>query len=304
MRLNVEGDELAYRAAAACQKQAYRVVSLVSNKIWDLKNRYTKTDLVKKLADKGKRLDQHYTLDPYIIIEEDYIAHYTIDRAVEALKEFKHKGKEVKKVQIWLGGAGNFRYSLASLPGPSGVGYKAGRSEKPHHLAGIKERLKSKWGAQEIHGYEADDALGIYQEQDTVAVHQDKDINMIPGTHYNFVTNVVYEVLEGDGEIGNLTYENKKLKGCGLKFFYAQLLIGDRTDNIPGIKGVGDKTAYDLLEDIEEESTLFDIVWDQYQQYYQENAQAALEEVADLVWIVRADRLTGRQYLLSRGFIK
>ncbi len=269
MIINQEADEVAYRCAFACQQQGY---------IWhgkdsvDLANIFTKTDLIKisnktsiltdefikeKLWDieyieefldnRVKSLDKDYTLEPYSIIEEEFVVKYTLDRMIEKLYELEipNVGK-VNLVNLWLSPSdgSNFRYKVANIPGSKGPGYKAGRAPKPHYLSFIRQRLTEEWGAQEIQGYEADDALGIYQKEDTIASHIDKDINMIPGHHYNHVTGEYYYVPEG---LGTLTYDNGKLIGRGTVFFYAQLITGDATDNIPGIPKYGAKKAYDIL---------------------------------------------------------
>ncbi len=189
---------------------------------------------------------------------------------------------------------------MANIPGPNGPGYKAGRPAKPHWLPQIKERLVKQWGAQEIIGYEADDALGIYQTKDTVAVHIDKDINMIPGWHYNHVKGEWLHVPDG---IGSLTYADKKLKGKGLMFFYAQMLMGDRTDNIPGIPGIGDKGAFTRLAHLTTEEECATVIASEYGTRYQEHWEEAIAEVADLLWIVRSCRNTGSQYLRLRGLL-
>lgn len=55
-----------------------------------------------------------------------------------------------------------------------------------------------------------------------------------------------------------------KLKGCGLKFFYSQLITGDTVDNYPGIPGAGAKAAYELLANCTSEEELFTKVRDEY----------------------------------------
>ncbi len=256
--INQESDEIAYRVAFGCQ---------------------TKDELVR----------------------EEYIVSSRLDRYIAALYEIEHPvlGK-VQDVDLWLSPSdhSNFRYAVANIPGSKGPGYKAGRPEKPVWLAHIKDRMKTQWGAKEIQGYEADDALGIYQTERTIASHIDKDINMIPGWHYNHVTEEFYNVPEG---LGHLIYENKKLVGRGTMFFYAQLLIGDSTDNIPGITGVGLKKAFDSLHSHQEEEQCLITTLAHYQKQYGEDHIDAIFEIADLIWICRKKGETGRQYLQSLG---
>lgn len=110
--------------------------------------------------------------------------------------------------------------------------YKANRdvNHKPYWYPEIRDYLLDYWDAQySLEGDEADDALGIAQMQalvddrETIIVTNDKDLDMIPGLHFNFS-------------------KTKKEKGVyetedpeGLRLFYRQMLTGDSTDNIPGM---------------------------------------------------------------------
>ncbi|AWD90651.1 exonuclease-like protein [Pseudomonas phage Nerthus] len=58
------------------------------------------------------------------------------------------------------------------------------------------------------------------------------------------------------------------LKGTGLKFFYAQLLIGDDADNYSGIPGKGPTYAYDLLDKCQSEKELYTAVLGAYKEHY------------------------------------
>jgi 5'-3' exonuclease len=159
----------------------------------------------------------------------------------------------------------NFRYTI-------NPDYKANRIgvPKPKWLAACKDFLINEYHATITHGCEADDFLGIHQTADTVICSIDKDLLMIPGAHFNFVTQKFSEVSELDG----------------LKQFYRQMLIGDTSDNIFGIKGIGKVKAGKLIDPIETEEELFSIVWQLY-------AQTAFSEGerfwmnADCLWIWR-----------------
>lgn len=145
--------------------------------------------------------------------------------------------------KIFLTGDGNFRYNLYPE-------YKANRKDKPKpaHLQACREYLVTNWNARVSEGCEADDMLGYSQTEDSVIVSIDKDLLQIPGKHYNFVKNEWF-------------YQNK---WDGIRFFYHQLLKGDTADNVPGVKGLGEKKAQRLLENCETEQELFDTCRDQY----------------------------------------
>ena len=128
--------------------------------------------------------------------------------------------------------------------------YKANRKNlvKPQEVKELEWYLQDVLDAELVHGYEADDALGWNQSESSVICTIDKDLDMIPGVHYNFVSGKGYYV-------GQST---------ALKFFYKQMLIGDTTDYIFGIKGIGPVKAEKLLKDTKTEQEMFDIVYKLY----------------------------------------
>lgn len=202
-------------------------------------------------------------------------------------------------MNLWLGptNGSNFRYkSATTLP------YKGKRPPKPEVLTQLREWLIYCKGAQVIEGYEADDALGIYQTNETIAVHMDKDIFMIPGMHLNTMTDEILEVTE----FGELTLNSGKVKGTGLCFFYYQLLVGDMTDNIPGlVKGKGPVWAYNLLKHSPDEKDLLATVITEYRIQLAKSGgdmsyMTRLMEQADLVWICRNREETGKDYIQRR----
>lgn len=133
---------------------------------------------------------------------------------------------------VWLSdrAENNFRYKIYPE-------YKANRKDlpRPRHLEALKEYLITRWSARFALGMEADDALGIEQTSQlsdegvpenhhtSVICSIDKDLQQIPGNHYNFVKK----------EHSFVTPEE------GLKCFYKQILTGDTADNIKGAKGIG-----------------------------------------------------------------
>lgn len=312
MLLIQEADEVAYRCGFACQRQAYVIKAPKGDH--DFKGKFTKTQIVNHFKKKGKSLDVDYTIESYIIIEPEHVVKYTLDRMIDKLWKVEHKLlPKIEEVELWLSPSNqsNFRYGVANIMGPHGLGYKAGRGAKPHYLPFIRELLISKYGAKEAEGYEADDALGMAAGEGVILSHIDKDMNMIEGWHYNHVTQAIYYVEQGVGEVACV---GGKVIGRGLLFFYLQLLTGDSVDNIPGCKNPAKKTyarppnfsggeAVKLLQGITEEAIAFNCVAEMFQYTYEDNWLDALMECADLLWICRKPNETGRQYLRSRGFI-
>ena len=102
--------------------------------------------------------------------------------------------------------------------------------------------------------------MGIYQMQhpDTVICTVDKDLDQIPGKHFNFITNEHYEVTPEQG----------------LQFFYKQILMGDSTDDIPGLKGIGGVKAALILKGCVGEPELFRAAYTAYNRFYPDVLEA------------------------------
>ncbi|MBP3961626.1 DNA polymerase I [Paenibacillus lignilyticus] len=135
--------------------------------------------------------------------------------------------------------------------------YKGGREKTPSELSEqfpvLKELLRSFGIAQyELPGYEADDIIGTLSRLadeggvETVVVSGDKDMLQLASDHVTIaltrkgVTDVERYDPAGIQERYGLTpLQIIDLKG----------LMGDTSDNIPGIPGVGEKTALKLLHE-------------------------------------------------------
>jgi hypothetical protein len=190
--------------------------------------------------------------------------------------------------QVYLTAAdrSNFRYERAKTQE-----YKGNRKNapKPKFYKEIREYLVNHWGAQVIYNQEADDALGINQDQHTIVCSIDKDLNMIPGWHYNFVKKEKYFI--DDDDPLNFTTEVKskrttyKMDRGGIKWFYAQMLLGDTGDNIPGVRGYGPVKVYETLKDCFLEDDMISSVWEVYERH--KLTYERFLEVADLLWIRR-----------------
>jgi len=67
----------------------------------------------------------------------------------------------------------------------------------------------------------------------------DKDLDMSPGLHMHPETFEEYEVPDGYGHLWICEKTSaKKCKGHGTAFLWAQMLMGDGADDIPGLPGV------------------------------------------------------------------
>lgn len=198
----------------------------------------------------------------------------------------------------------NFRFDIAKTTQGRWSGYKGNRDPrvnpnapgKPLHYEAIREYMIKHWEAEVISGMEADDALCIHQDPErTIMCHEDKDLNMMYGWHYNIRTHEIewYE----DGDLLELN-EKGKIKGGGWRFFYAQMLMGDTSDNIPGVPGLGPKRIVQGYEKMfweginlhTEEKDVALQIFNCYNQNLDGSPSEIYErylEVADLLWMLR-----------------
>ena len=162
--------------------------------------------------------------------EEQWVAQARADQMLRDILE----ATGADSYKVFLTGSGNFRRELTPT-------YKANRpDERPEHWQAVREFLVTQHKAMICEGWEADDQLGIEQDKvggTTVICSIDKDLLQVPGKHYNFVKKEFREVSPDEG----------------LKKLYLQALIGDRSDNIFGVQGIGPVKAEKALEGLETE---------------------------------------------------
>jgi DNA polymerase-1 len=153
--------------------------------------------------------------------------------------------------RAFLTGSNNFRKQIYPE-------YKANRvAPKPKHLRDLQEYSLEKLNAEYApETLEADDALAIYQTDDTIICSLDKDLLQVPGKHFSWEIN-------GKGWTRPDTFiEQTELEG--LRLFYKQCLKGDTSDNVKGIEGLGEKKATKLLADCRSHIEMFNQVRDLY----------------------------------------
>jgi 5'-3' exonuclease len=171
---------------------------------------------------------------------------------------------------VFIKGQNNFRYQAAS-------DYKGNR--KDNLEPEVKDRLDMLYKyAQdfciESDNAEADDYCGIAfklaqdEGKSAIVCHIDKDLDALPGWHYNFRKKEFYQV----------TPET------GYAFLMKQILMGDATDNIQGIKGLGPKTAEKILANVTHRH-MFTTVIDTYRSKCGNTWLEDFVKSANLIWI-------------------
>ena len=134
--------------------------------------------------------------------------------------------------------------------------YKAGRRETPPELRAqfpvLKDLLRSMGVAViECERYEADDILGTFSRKamaagaDALLVTGDRDALQLVNdkVHVLMTKKGITETVEYDEAALREEYGLEPARMTDLKG-----LMGDSSDNLPGVKGVGEKTALKLLE--------------------------------------------------------
>ena len=129
--------------------------------------------------------------------------------------------------------------------------YKANRTQPmPVHLDVVYNFVESKFPVDKVAGMEADDALSIRANQlkDFVIVTIDKDLDTVGGWHYNPITRNKYMVTPEAAE----------------HYFYCQILMGDKADNIIGLDGVGPVSADKMLAGCSSSKDMWEVVVREY----------------------------------------
>ena len=130
--------------------------------------------------------------------------------------------------------------------------YKAGRAETPQDLPAQINRIRAIVDALglprlEVKGYEADDVIGTLAKKaeahgmNAVIVTSDRDA-------YQLLTDHV-KVLSSDFKLIGPPQVLEKYGVTVEQWVDYRSLTGDASDNIPGAKGIGPKTASKLLQD-------------------------------------------------------
>lgn len=170
------------------------------------------------------------------------------------------------KYQSFLTGKNNFRHDIAK-------DYKGQRpKEKPALINFARDYIAEEYDAIITDGEEADDAIAIAATKhypNAIMVSIDKDFRQVPGILYNPVKK----------EFDRIDHWN------GLRFFYQQLLTGDKVDNIHGLYKVGPVKAYKILEGATTELELWQRCLDAYEGDYE---RAVMN--GRLLWLRREEK--------------
>ena len=143
--------------------------------------------------------------------------------------------------------------------------YKGGRNETPDDLKkqfSVAKKLVPLMGIKcfEIDNYEADDIIGTYSkmalidpEFETTIVSSDKDLLQLINEETEVKLLKQKDYIRMNEETFMDTYGIKPIRMIDLKG-----RMGDASDNIPGVKGIGEKTALKLLQEYDSLENVYD----------------------------------------------
>ena len=159
-------------------------------------------------------------------------------------------------------GYDNFRYDWATLKPYKGTRHSD--EWQKYFKPGLKKHFTDRWNFIGVKGIEADDAVIIAYHQfkdeyDIIMVGEDKDMKQLGEfTRYNPRTKKIDHITKDEGR----------------KFFWSQMLMGDSSDNIAGVEGIGkDNIAITELQDMNNpsEEEMFNFVASKYVNKYKED---------------------------------
>lgn len=258
----LDADSMIYRAGFACEKKLYDVTQ--NGKLLGVASRMKDANAIAEAVG-------------FVDVEISHSHHIeSVENALHNLRSIIDKTMErfACPWEVYLSGKGNFRYEVATL-----VPYKSNRliQAKPVHYAALRAYLHRKYSARFVDGMEADDEIATRAEEirstgmNPIVVTIDKDLRQIGGYNYNWVK----------GELEDIPHKEAK------RFFYQQMLTGDRTDAIPGIPGVGDVTAGKMLAKCNTDWEMYQVVLKAYEQHYMSETSKVITEIGTLLHLQR-----------------
>lgn len=263
----IDGDVLAFRAAAANEKRTVVATHIKSGKECTFNNRTELKEFV--IGKQGKYNPLDYSVKDVQTPTSVAFVNHSMKATIKSICDFCG----TSNYHIVVGGKTNFRDNL-ELPKK----YKSNRDGtlRPILLADAKEYLIKKHGAEIADGVESDDVLTYYQyegyknKKKVVLCTNDKDARSHPGYLYNW-TEEDAKIVKVNG-LGYLYEQKTDVKGYGRKFSYLQMLVGDATDgykptDICGER-FGSKTALKLLGDLKTDVDCWKVLVEQYKTWY------------------------------------
>ena len=122
--------------------------------------------------------------------------------------------------------------------------YKGNRKDRvlPPYLNDLRAHMKDKWKAFYVSHWEADDLIFMartvykqrYPDYKIFLATNDKDCRQYPGNFIDFKKMIFFTITPDEAQ----------------KSLWTQMIVGDSTDNIAGIQGIGKVGAEKILQDV------------------------------------------------------
>lgn len=256
----IDGDVLPYQIGFAAQKKVYRLYS---------EGQHTAGPFLTTTS--KREVNKYLKVDPDLLVEEVLL----VEQEIQVINTLKlHianivKGSKCDLFKVILSGDTNFREDVATI-----LPYKGNRENfvKPHHFDLIRRWLEDKPYTIISEGEEADDVISIAMIQGHVGASPDKDLHNTPGHLYNFRTNEHYYITQEEANVN----------------FFRQMLMGDKADNIPGVKGIGPVKAEKMLPLGLPIGDMESLVYEAYRKVY-DDPYEAMVEIGQLLWMRREE---------------
>lgn len=245
MLLIVDGDPICYMSGFAAEKNHWSIVVATEGGMQQVF--FDPSD--GKTANEKMKAWIAANPDVEILSKDKEVRAEPVSHALEIVRSMlqsisaevaeQFKTMELERILV-LSGKTNWRDKVATL-----LPYKGNRdpSHKPVHYQAIRDYMVAQHAAILTDGIEADDMCAMLAHEhmgiriDGMPLYYcvasiDKDLDQIPGWHYDYMKKVFYFVDVEEAA----------------KSFWQQVLSGDPTDNIGGCWKIGAKGAKELLE--------------------------------------------------------
>lgn len=218
----VDADSIVYRSGFAAQ-HVVGVKAILETPLSVIERSFASRQALRDwLAGEGKGFE---VIETEEVLELEPVENVlsTVRATIQHIKDYAKS----EKLAVYLTAADgvSFRHHIAKQKP-----YKGNRTKpRPEYYRTIRDYLVNKYGARIITAREADDELSIHAHAlaagnaPYIVVTIDKDLDQIPGEHYNYREQAGYFISEEDAE----------------RWFWIQVLAGDATDNVPGCYRVG-----------------------------------------------------------------
>lgn len=258
MILIIDADPIVYRSGFASETRIKHVIA--EDDSGSLRDRWfrpkddslgvlgTGTQIAEWLTKyKLTKLEEETVIEPEPVSHALYLVKQELQGIRNAVAKKGYSSRRIAAEHLLLSGGDNYREAIAKQKP-----YKGNRdpAHKPFHYQAIRDYILASGGTL-VTGREADDQASILARQALrtnkkfVVASIDKDLDQIPGTHFDYRQKVFYEVSEQQAD----------------RWFWIQVLAGDPTDNIPGAWKIGPGKAAKLIDAAMDKNVSDNDIW-------------------------------------------